>query len=606
MTYPRIRERLDQGKADRQDALGLIAHGHGRSELSLDPETSLQIAGELFTHSHNAITITDTHGTIIAVNDSFTRITGYGRADAVGQNPRILKSGRHDAHFYAALWQALADDGYWAGEIWNRRKDGEEYTEWLTITAIRDSFGRTTHYVGLFTDVSLAGDYQRQVEYIAYHDTLTGLPNRALLVDRLRHCIVQAQRHSDSLAVVYVGLDDFKTVNDLHGREVGDALLVALSQRMTAALRDGDIFARVGGDEFVAVLTDLELPQDWEDTVSRLMAAASQPIVVQCRTIQISASVGVALFPQDESYADLLLRHADQAMYSAKQAGKNRCSLFDVAQDEALRTQRKGVDRIAKALAQREFVLHFQPKVDLGSGALVGVEALIRWQHPERGLVYPADFLPLIEDHELDLDLGEWVIDAALEQMTEWRSMGRVIPVSVNVGAGHLQRSDFPVRLQRLMAAYPAVPPTDLELEVLESTALGDIDLVSEVMRSCCAMGIRFALDDFGTGYSSLAHLRYLPAASLKIDRQFVCNMLNDANDRAIVSGVIGLAKVFERGVIAEGVETAAHAEELRALGCTMAQGYGIARPMPASELLRWVDDRQSRMPAAGIMEGMI
>ncbi len=595
MTCSWIRERLDEISADGDDGSCFAEISREPLQLCFDSETSLQLAGDLFAHAHNAITITDTNGTIVAVNESFTRITGYSRGEALGLNPRLLKSGRHDADFYAKLWQALGETGYWVGEIWNRRKNGEEYAEKLTITTIRDALGRAKYYVGLFSDITPVREYERQLEYIAHHDVLTGLPNRALLVEHLRQAIGRTQRLGCYLAVAYIGLDDFKTVNDLHGHDAGDALLIAVSQRMQAVLRDGDILARVGGDEFVAILGDLQQPQDWEGTVRSLMAAASQPAAVQFQTVQVSASVGVALFPQDESYADLLLRHADQAMYSAKQGGKSRCSLFDVAQDKASRTQRKGVDRIAKALDRHELVLHYQPKVDLQDGALIGVEALIRWQHPEKGLIYPADFLPLVEDHELSLDLGEWVIDAALRQMAEWRLAGRAIAVSVNVCALHLQRPDFPMRLQRLIAAHPTVPPADLELEVLESTALDDIDLVTEVMRSCCAMGIRFALDDFGTGYSSLTHLRYLPAATLKIDRQFVCNMLNDLNDRAIVSGVIGLAKAFAREVIAEGVETTAHANELLALGCKAAQGYGIARPMPALELLRWADGRPSR-----------
>jgi EAL domain-containing protein (putative c-di-GMP-specific phosphodiesterase class I) len=315
----------------------------------------------------------------------------------------------------------------------------------------------------------------------------------------------------------------------------------------------------------------------------------SEPVQLGDKTVQVSASVGVTLFPQDGSDADLLMRHADQAMYLAKLAGKNQYHLFDIAHDVATKSMREGLEQVRVALERREFVLYYQPKVNMRSGMVIGAEALIRWQHPERGILPPGLFLPIIEDHPMSVELGEWVIDAALRQMTLWRSQGLDLSISVNIGARQLQQGNFVERLGQLLAAHPSVPPQSLELEILETRALEDISQVSDVMLSCQALGVRFALDDFGTGYSSLTYLKRLPAELLKIDQSFVRDMLTDTDDLAIVQGVIGLAKAFRRKVIAEGVETIAHGELLLPLGCELAQGYGIARPMPAANIPDWV-----------------
>lgn len=552
-------------------------------------ERRLQLAASVFTHAREGITITDTTGTIVEVNDTFTRITGYSREEAVGQNPRILKSGRQPSEFYVGMWTALAEHGYWVGEVWNRRKSGEVYVEMLTISAIRDSDGAIENYVGLFTDITPIKEHQKQLEHIAHYDALTGLPNRVLLGDRLQQAIAQSQRRNQSLAVVYLDLDGFKVVNDRHGHDTGDELLITIAKRMKEAMREGDTLARLGGDEFVAVLVDLEQPQDCEPVLDRLLHATALPVTVGESELQISSSIGVTLYPQDGADADQLLRHADQAMYLAKQAGKNRYHLFDVAQDAAVKIQRESLENIRAALMRNEFVLYYQPKVNLKTSKVIGVEALIRWQHPERGLLPPADFLSVIEDHPLAVMLGEWVIDTALAQIAEWQQLGIEIPISVNVGARQLQQGDFVQRLAFLLDAYPDVHPSSLELEVLETSALEDVTKVSQIMHACCALGVRFALDDFGTGYSSLTYLKGLPAELLKIDQSFVHDMLTDADDLAIVKAVVGLSEAFHRKVIAEGVETADHGRLLRLIGCDLAQGYGIARPMPAAELPEWV-----------------
>ena len=564
-------------------------------------QSQLELAASVFSHAREGILITDNQGNIVEVNAMFTQITGYSREEAIGRNPRILlSSGRHEKAFFAARAQALQKHGHWVGEVWNRRKNGEDFAEMLTVSVVRDPAGAVLNYVALFTDITPLKKHQDELEHIAHYDALTGMPNRVLLADRLQQAMLQSQRRSSALAVAYLDLDGFKPVNDQHGHEVGDQLLVTLSQRMKASLRESDTLARIGGDEFVALLVDIGERRDCELLLSRLLQAAATPVRVDGALLQLSASIGVTLYPQDNADADQLVRHADQAMYLAKQAGKNRFHLFDVAQDAAIQSQRESLEHIRVALDRQEFVLYYQPKVNMRTGAIIGAEALIRWQHPERGLLAPAAFLPVIEGQPISIEIGEWVIQTALAQMALWRGAGLDIGVSVNIGALQLQQPGFVARLGTLLAAHPTVPAQSLELEILETSALEDMAQISEVMHACQAIGVRFALDDFGTGYSSLTYLKRLPAELLKIDQSFVRDMLTDVDDLAIVKGVIGLASAFRRSVIAEGVETVAHGQTLLALGCDLAQGYGIARPMPAADLPGWA--RQWR-PDVGWMD---
>jgi diguanylate cyclase (GGDEF)-like protein len=503
----------------------------------------------------------------------------------------MLNSGRHGPDFYVAMWQSLKTEGYWSGEIWNRRKSGEVFAEIQTISAVRDAQGQLQHYVALFSDITAQKEHQRQLEHIAHFDALTNLPNRVLLADRLHQAVAQATRRGDTVAVAYLDLDGFKSVNDHYGHDVGDQLLIALASNMKDALREGDTMARIGGDEFVAVFTDLTHPQASLPLLTRLLEAAAQPVLVGDIQVQVSASLGVTFYPQaQEIEADQLLRQADQAMYQAKLAGRNRYHVFDALQDNDLRIHHEDLQHIQRALERHEFVLHFQPKVNMRTGQVIGAEALIRWQHPEKGLLAPATFLPVIEEHPLAVAIGEWVIDMALQQIERWREAGLDLGVSVNIGARQLQQGDFVERLKTILAAHPKVVPSCLELEILETSAVKDMAQVSSVIDACQQMGIAFALDDFGTGYSSLTYLKRLHVAMLKIDQSFVRDMLQDADDRSILQGVIGLASAFKRGVIAEGVETIAHGTALLELGCDLAQGYCIARPMPGDAMPDWVE----------------
>ncbi|MBA6348733.1 EAL domain-containing protein [Colwellia sp. BRX8-9] len=548
-------------------------------------------AASVFTHTQESIMITDATATITEVNDTFSRITGYDSKDVLGENSRILQSGCESPEFFREMWDTLQTQGHWRGEISNRRKNGQIFPAMLSISAVKNADGLTQHYVSLSTDISSIKAYQRQLERSTHYDLLTNLPNRVLVTDRITQALVQCQRGSQSLAVAFMDLDGFKDVNDKYGHNMGDELLIAVSQQMQAALHEDDTLARIGGDEFIAVMINLEKPEDSVPVLECLLKAAANPVTVGDVIMQVSVSMGVAFYPQDGVEADPLIRRADQAMYVAKQEGKNRYHLFDTAKDNLINTQRKSINDVRTAMANDEFVLHYQPKVNMQTGDVIGVEALIRWQHSVRGLVPPLDFLPVIEGHAISLELGEWVIDRALSQIIQWRNMGINLPVSVNISAYQVQQSNFTTRLATLLAIHPEVAPNCLELEILETSALHDISQVSATMNACCELGVRFALDDFGTGYSSLTYLRRLPAHLIKIDQTFVREMLENADDSAIVEAVIGLAKAFRRDVIAEGVETIPHGLALLKLGCQLAQGYGIARPMPAIDIPKWVSN---------------
>lgn len=468
-------------------------------------EEKLHLAASVFTHAREGIIITTADGTIVDVNEAFSRITGYHRDEVLGKNPQIFSSGRQEKEFYASMWGDLIEKGYWHGEVWNQCKNGEVFAAMQTVSAVCDAEGKTRHYVALFSDITALKEHESQLDRIAHYDALTGLPNRLLLADRLRQAMAQTQRRGQKLAAVFLDLDGFKTINDKHGHAAGDQLLIALSTRMKQALREGDTLARIGGDEFVAVLLDLADVQASVPMLNRLLAAAAHSVHFGDRVLQVSASLGVTFYPQTEDAdADLLLRQADQAMYHAKLAGKNRYHVFDAEQDRSVRVHHESVERIRRAMNAREFVLYYQPKVNMRTGTVIGAEALIRWQHPEKGLLVPSGFLPIIEDDPLAIDIGEWVINTALSQIALWKAAGLDIPVSVNIGARQLQQANFIERLREILAAHRQVKPSGLELEVLETSALEDLTHVSLVIEACREIGVMFALDDFGTGYSSL------------------------------------------------------------------------------------------------------
>lgn len=551
-------------------------------------ELAQREATTVFESSYEGLMVVNADGLIAKVNPAFVRITGYAPEEVVGRSPRILSSGRQSAEFYKQMWDAIAKQDFWQGEIWNRRKSGEIYAELLSISVVRNSTGDVEHYVAVFSDISRLKAHEAELDRIAHYDPLTGVPNRRLLADRLAQAIARTARGDMSLAVCYLDLDGFKQVNDTYGHPGGDQLLVGVTDHLKKILRAEDTLARLGGDEFVLLLTDIASPEECSVVLERVLTATGSPVMVDGHAVSVSASIGVSLYPQDHADADTLLRHADQAMYLAKNSGKNRFHLFDPESDRKAQLHRNYVERVRLALDQNELVLFYQPKVDLRNGRLVGVEALVRWQHPEQGLLPPSAFLPQIQGSSLEQQMGDWVIRSALAQAVQWQQLGLQLEMGVNVSAAHLVQDGFYDKLVAALAAHPQLQAASLELEVLETEAFDDINVAGSVMRRCQALGVRFALDDFGTGYSSLAYLRKLPVDILKIDQGFVRDMLTDTDDRGIVESVVRLAGAFNREVIAEGVETLEIGAALLRLGCHLAQGYGVAKPMPAAALADW------------------
>lgn len=554
-------------------------------------EALMRRAAIVFDNCQEGILVCDANNRILEVNPAFSRITGYSRDEVLGRTPCLLKSGLHDQAFYRQMWYSLNAADSWCGEIFNRRKNGEVFAEWLAINAIRCmASGRIEHYTAVFSDISSIQAHADELDHATHYDALTGLPNRRLLGELLENALGRTQRGGKRLAVCYMDLDEFKPINEQHGRETGDRLLVEIAGQLQATLRSSDILAHVGGDEFVVLLADLDQDLECFQALDRIRAAIAKPVVVHGVTVSLTASIGATLFPRDDADADTLLRHADQAMVRAKEEGKNCFHLFDPEYDRQIKAHREALQELTAAFARNEFVLYYQPKVNLLTGAVMGAEALIRWQHPQRGLLAPAEFLGLMEGSELEIMVGEWVIDRTLRQIDSWNAEGLALVVSANVSPNHLQRASFAERLQEILALHSPQAAQQFELEILESAAIGDMDRAISTLTACVGMGVRFALDDFGTGYSSLTYFRRLPLASLKIDQAFVRSMLDDVDDRNIVESVVRLAGVFNREVIAEGMETLAHWAMLVSLGCRFAQGYGISRPMPAEWMLEWVD----------------
>ena len=552
----------------------------------------LQLSSRVFSDTHEAIAITDVNSLIIDVNPAFYEITGYSREEALGQNPSFLSSGKQSPEFYQAMWQQINEQGHWQGEIWNRTKNGEFYAELLSISVLKDTLGNPINYVGLFSDITDSKHQQEKLSLMAHYDVLTGLPNRALFTDRFTQAIAHSKRTEHQLAVCFLDLDNFKPVNDKYGHEIGDKLLIEVAERITSCIREEDTVSRQGGDEFALLLNDIESVGQCAQTIDRIHHSLAKPYLIDGYPLEISASSGITLYPSDNGEIDTLLRHADKAMYQAKLAGRNCYQLYDQGEDQRTILKHDQLKGIESALTNNEFQLYYQPKVNMVTGDVFGVEALIRWIHPEKGLIPPLDFLPIIEDTELELKVGEWVINEALTQFEEWSLQGIKLEVSINISSTHLLSPTFFANLEAALAQHATVDPQYLQLEILESSALGDLNAITAVIEMCKGvLGVKVALDDFGTGYSSLTHLRSLPVDTIKIDQSFVRDMLDDPSDYTIIDGVIGLSGSFNRHVIAEGVETVNHGIMLLLMGCNNAQGYGIAKPMPAADIPRWLND---------------
>jgi diguanylate cyclase (GGDEF)-like protein/PAS domain S-box-containing protein len=549
----------------------------------------------LFEQSRDALVILSPHDWhFIAANQAMYDLLGVHDLEELQSippaelAPPTQPDGNPSVKRAQQLLQIALRDGSWFGEWIYRHRDGHDIPSTLLLT--RSKIGGQTMIQGTVRDITLQKSQQRQLERLAHYDPLTALPNRVLLAERMQQAMAEARSNASVLAIAYLDLDGFKTINDRHGHDAGDRLLVAAANRMSEALRSSDTLARLGGDEFVAVLGDLPNREACLPMLDRLLAAAAAEETDHGFALQVSASIGVTFYPQPQAMdADQLLRQADQAMYQAKLAGKNHYHLFDLLNEQTQRGHHENLAHLEQALRAQEFVLHYQPKVNMRTGEVVGLEALLRWQHPQRGLLAPAEFLLLIEGHALEIDLDNWVLETALAQISAWHQQGLYLPVSVNLSAQQLQHADFLPKLAELLRKYPDCSPGQLELEILESSALQDLDRVTHLISACRALGVGFALDDFGTGYSSLLYLKRLPIQTIKIDRSFVHDMLTAPQGLAILEGVLGLARAFRLRPIAEGVEQLAQGEALLDLGCELAQGYGISPALPSADVADWI-----------------
>lgn len=554
-------------------------------------EARLRLASNALMNSNDGVLMLDAGGTVIEVNEAFVRITGQLRRNVMKRPVGAVLSSSIGEKTFRNLWNVVLRKGSWRGEVRGTRRLGKKlpYVALLSAKTLYDQAGKAEHYVVLVSDVSELRTQQDALVHMAHYDALTKLPNRVLLSDRLQQAIAGCKRNKALVGILYLDLDGFKTVNDTYGHDAGDQLLVTLSDRMRSVLRDTDTLARIGGDEFVVVLGGIQSEDELPLLIQRILDKCSEPVKVKgLHTVQVSASIGCVVYPRDGATGDQLLRYADRAMYDAKQLGKNRYCIFDSGRQAEEQVRTVKITAIAEALEKGQFILYYQPKVNMLTGELVGVEALLRWNHPENGILPPDSFLPIIEGTDLARRVDEWVLEEALCQLSCWRKDGLTISMSVNVSGSYLKKDVFALRLKEILSMYPDVPRDCLELELLESSELDNITQTSEVMAQCHALGVRFAVDDFGTGYSSLLYLKKLPANTIKIDQSFIRDMLVDKEDFALVKGVVGLAQAFGRDVLAEGVETIEHGVALLQLGCTLGQGYGIARPMPAERVRDW------------------
>ncbi|MFN3397714.1 MAG: putative bifunctional diguanylate cyclase/phosphodiesterase, partial [Sulfurimicrobium sp.] len=554
----------------------------------------LALAAKVFEQSGEGISITDADCNIVTVNQAFTAITGYSEAEVLGRNPRILASGRHDQDFYRVMWNAINSGGSWEGEIWNRRKDGSVYPEWLSISRVLDSDGRVTEYIGIFSDITEHKKAEEDILRLAHFDALTGLPNRVLLNDRVSHALSIAQRSEKPMAVLFLDLDHFKNINDTLGHHVGDELLVEIAKRLQSLVREEDTVSRLGGDEFVLLLPTSDVAGA-AHVAEKLLETVAQRYEHEQHELVITASIGIAMYPEDGEDFESLAKNADMAMYRAKQDGRNRYRFFTPEMQARSARNLQLENALRRALERGQLQLHYQPQVAMGDGRVIGVEALLRWTHPELGSVSPAEFIPIAEDSGQIAAIGEWVLRTAVRQMRAWMDSG-IAPmiVAVNLSAVQFRQPSLPELVTRIVDEAN-LPPQYLELELTEGVAMDDPLAAIAVMNDLHRRGIRMSIDDFGTGYSSLSYLKRFKIYKLKIDQSFVRNLSENPEDKAIINAVISLAKSLGLQTIAEGVETEAQLAFLREQGCHEIQGYYYSKPLPAEQLETFVIERAGR-----------
>ena len=554
-------------------------------------EAQLRLAASVFHNTLDSVMIIDPNRRMVSVNQAFVSLTGYSPEDAVGQPEAVLHSERQDAEFYKEMWITVERDGRWQGELWNRRRDGADFLIRMNLVKIADSAGQVECYVGVLHDITDMRRKEEHIRYLAFHDPLTGLPNRTLLQDRLEQAITAARRHDESLGLMFIDLDRFKSVNDSLGHDAGDGLLKEVAHRMTGSLRKVDTVARIGGDEFVVILKRVEMPQHYGQVAQMLIDTVSKPLILEGQPMQVGASIGIACFPEDGADAVELMKNADAAMYAAKAAGRGIYRFFQPAMTSLAVDRLKLEMQLRAAVPNGELELFYQPKVSLDTGLACGLEALVRWRHPTLGLVPPGEFIPMAEATGIIGALGDWVLEEVCRQLRAWRlaDLG-AIRIAVNVSARQLQQRDLAGHIAGLVQKYQ-ISASDLEIELTESVLMANPEEISGALSRLRDIGVLVAVDDFGTGYSSLAYLRRLPIDVLKIDRSFVMNADQNDSDGQIVKLILGLGKALKLAIVAEGVETESQAQFLRSCGCTTAQGYLYARPQPAAQIEAWLKE---------------
>ncbi len=564
-------------------------------------EAELKLAASVFHHTMNGIMIIDSQARIVSANPAFTAITGY-RVDEVSGHPlSLLRSGFNDATTHQAMSDSLARDGCWEGEIWNRRKNGEAFLARLSISRVTGDEGSQERYVGIFNDVTELRRKDERIRYLAFHDQLTGLPNQALLIDRLEESIAFARRDSAPFGIMFIDLDRFKAVNDSLGHDIGNGLLREVACRLRTCLRQSDTVARIGGDEFVLLLRGISSPEEYAGLAKKIIEDISRPIEIARRAIQVGASVGIACFPDDGGDPIELMKHADAAMYVAKSSGRGTFRFFQPEMTAKAEQRLQLEMELRNAVRNGELELRYQPKVSMTTNEMCGVEALVRWRHPTHGLMSPAEFIPLAEEAGIIDELGDWVLEAAFRQSSAWQRTCVEKPrIGINISAKQLEQGDLTGKIASLSERY-GVPPSDFEIELTESVIMSNPAAISSVFSRLRQVGVRVAVDDFGTGYSSLAYLRHLPIDVLKIDRSFIKNADRDPSDAQIVKTIIALGRALNLTVIAEGVETRSQMDFLTSCGCPAAQGNLFSRPLTVTEFEAWhTEHHHHRRPSDG------
>ncbi|MDX5993523.1 phosphodiesterase DibA [Ectopseudomonas alcaliphila] len=544
-------------------------------------DDSLRQAAAVFDATQEGVLVTDAEQRIVHVNPAFSRITGYSSEEILGQHPTLLKSGRHDAAFYHSLWHALQNRGAWSGEVWNRRKSGEIYPQWQCIRVIHDEQGRVSHYVAVFSDITALKRSQRELDYLAHHDPLSNLPNRLLFTERVAHALERSKLEELRGAVLLIDLDHFKHINESLGHNVGDLLLKGVGERLHQGLPSGSTLARLGGDEFGLLSENCADAAQAAELAQRLLRSLETPFRLDGHELYIGASIGISLFPEDADSVEQILRNADSALFKAKSSGREGYAFYVQELTDYARQRVELASSLRHALDNQELRVYYQPLHDLRDGRQVGMEALVRWQHPQRGLIPPGEFIPIAEDNGMIGIIDTWVLEQACQQMVRWNAEGYSLDfVAVNVSSRLFSRGELDVKVAQVLAET-GLPAEQLELEVTESAIMEDPDAAQKLLLSLRALGVRLAIDDFGTGYSSLARLKRLPVDKLKLDQSFVRGLPDDPEDAAIARAVIALGQSLGLKVLAEGIEQPAQADFLRELGCNYGQGYHFGRPQP-------------------------